>query len=351
MTRRQVLQATAFAPALLSRARAAASTNPLGKRGVGAAPAAFGQRLRANGKANPPVDFVDYCHNLGLGGLEMRLSKTDPDSVKQLRQKLETYNMRVILDIPLPRSDADVSAFDTAVRAAKEIGAYGLHAAMTQRRYEEFNSFEPFKENFERCKQIVARAEPVLRKHQMRLAIENHKGWRAAEQAAWMKQLGSEFVGVHFDFGNNLSLCEEPMQTLNTLLPYTFSCHIKDMAVEPYTDGFLLSEVPMGEGILDLKQMVQILRRKDAGMAFDVETITRDPLKIPVFTDKYWVTFDDSYSPLPARDLARTLEIVHKNPPRIPLPHTIGLSPEEHLKLEDDNNRKSIEYARKFLEL
>jgi hypothetical protein len=97
--------------------------------------------------------------------------------------------------------------------------------------------------------------------------------------------------------------------------------------------------------------MVQILRQKDPGMAFDVETITRDPLKIPLFTDKYWVSFDDSYSPLPARDLARTIEIVKKNPPKKPLPHTTGLSAGEQLKLEDENNLKSIVYARKFLEL
>lgn len=350
MTRRQVLQAAGCLPALLCGATGA-STNPLGKRGLGGGPAGFGQRLRANRQANPPLDFIDYCHGLGLGGVETRLPSTDLEAIKKLRQKLESYDMRAILDIPLPRTEDDVPAFEVAVKAAKEAGAYGLHAAMTQRRYEQFNTFEAFKENFERCQKTVALAEPVLRKYQVRLAIENHKGWRSAEQAAWMKRVASEWVGVHLDFGNNLSLCEDAMQTLRTLLPYVMSCHIKDMAVEPYEEGFLLSEVPLGDGILELKQMVQILRQKNANMAFDLETITRDPLKIPVLTDKYWVTFDDSYSPLPGRDLARTIEIVKKNPPRTPLPHTSGLSPDEQLKLEDDNNMKSIVYARKFLEL
>src|SRR5260370_35103895 len=107
----------------------------------------------------------------------------------------------------------------------------------------------------------------------------------------------------------------------------------------------------MGEGFLDLKQMVQILRQKDPGMAFDVETITRDPVKIPVFTSKYWVTFDDSYSPLPARDLARVLDIVRKNKPKTPLPRTTGMSAEAQLKLEDDNVQRSIAYARQNLKL
>jgi hypothetical protein len=33
------------------------------------------------------------------------------------------------------------------------------------------------------------------------------------------------------------------------------------MAVDTYEEGFLLSEVVMGEGILDLKPMVQTLRQ------------------------------------------------------------------------------------------
>jgi sugar phosphate isomerase/epimerase len=194
-------------------------------------------------------------------------------------------------------------------------------------------------------------AEPILRKHQLRLGIENHKGWRAMEQAAWMKRLSSEWVGVHFDFGNNVSLCEDPADTLRILLPYTVASHIKDMAVEPYEDGFLLSEVPLGEGFLNLPEMVRTLHKKDPNLPLDLETITREPLKIPVFTDKYWATFDDSYSPLPGRDLAHVLELVRKNKPKNPLPRTAGLTPAAQVKLEDENNLKSIQYAQQHLDV
>jgi sugar phosphate isomerase/epimerase len=237
------------------------------------------------------------------------------------------------------------------VKAAKDTGVVGLHTAMTARRYEQFDAFDAFKKDFERCQATILLAEPVLRRHQVRLGIENHKGWRSAEQAAWLKRVSSEWVGVHFDFGNNVSLCEDPSQTLANLLPYIFACHIKDMAVEPYEDGFLLSEVPLGEGFLDLKGMVAALQKKDPKTPFDLEMITRDPLKIPVFTSKYWVTFDDSYSPLPGRDLARVLDIVRKNKPKSPLPRTTGMSAEAQMKLEDENVGKSIAWARQNLSL
>jgi len=352
LTRREILMTAGSASALLSRLTAeTAVPNPNGTLGIGAAPTGFMARMRANRSAKPPVDWIDYCHSLGLGGVETSAPPTDPAEIAKLRDKLESYGMHVIFNVRMPNTESDLAAFETGVKAAREVGAYALHAALTPRRYEQFDSLEAFKASFEKNRKTVALAEPVLRRHKLRLAVENHKGWRSAEQAAWFKRLDSEYVGVHLDFGNNVSLCEDPMQTLDTLLPYTISGHVKDMAVAPYEDGFLLSEVALGDGFLDLKTMVRKLRRKDPKMVLDLETITRDPLKIPVFTEKYWVTFDDSQSPLPGRDLARTLELVKKNPPKKPLPRTSGLSPEEQLKNEDENNLASILYARRELGL
>jgi sugar phosphate isomerase/epimerase len=220
---------------------------------------------------------------------------------------------------------------------------------MTGRRYEDMNSFAEFRQNFDKAQKSIALAEPVLRRHRLRLGIENHKGWRSAEQAAWLKRVSSEWVGVHFDFGNNISLCELPANTLANLLPYVIASHIKDMAVQWYDEGFLLSEVPLGEGCLDIREMVATLRKKDPNMPLDLEMIARDPLKIPVFTDKYWVTFDDASSPLPGRDFARTVALVNTNKPPRPLPRVTGMSPEAQLRLEDDCIARSLDYARSSL--
>jgi sugar phosphate isomerase/epimerase len=285
---------------------------------------------------------------MNVGVVEASPPAMDAESIKKFRQRLESYNLRVIMGAPLPRDAAGVEAFEAAVKACKEAGAINLRAAMTARRYEEFDTLEKFKANFELCQKQVALAEPILRKHRMALALENHKGWRATEHAAWLKRVGSEWLGVHLDFGNNLALCEDPADTLKVLYPYVISSHIKDMAVEMYEDGFLLAEVPLGEGFLDIKGMVATLQKKDPNMAFNLEMMTRDPLKIPVLTPGYWPTFDDSYSPLPARDLAKVLELVRKNKPKQPLWYTSTMSSEAVLKLEDDNNRKCIEFARQM---
>lgn len=352
MTRRGMLLAVGSAAAaswpLESPAAAAAIPNPQGKRGLGATPTGFGARNRANAEATPPVDPIDYYHSLGLGGAEVTgVPPTDPEAIRKLRDKLQSYDMHIVYNIRLPNQESDVPAFDAAVGRAVEVGAYGLHAALTARRYETFDTLEAYRKSFEQNQKQVALAEPVLRRHKIRLAIENHKGWSAQEQAAWLKRLSSEYVGVTLDFGNNVSFCEDPMFTLETLKPWIFAAHLKDMAVAPYEDGFLLSEVICGEGFLDLKKMVQTLRQKDPNIIFDLEMITRDPLKIPIYTDKYWITFED----MPARQLARMMEIVQKKTPSKPLPKITGLSPAERLQFEDDNNLACLRYARQNLGL
>jgi sugar phosphate isomerase/epimerase len=319
-------------------------------RNIGGAPAGFPVRSRAGRGSPGGFDFMAHCHSLGLGVVETRLpASTEPDAIRKFRDRAEQFHLRVILDVGYPRDESGVAAFDASVKAAKECGAISLHAAMTGRRYEDLDSLQAYMQLFERCQKSIALAEPILHKYRIPLGIENHKGWRSVEQAAWLKRLSSEWVGVHFDFGNNVALCEDPMDTLHNLLPYTVGCHIKDMAVEMYEDGFLLSEVPLGEGFLDIKGMVATLRKKNPSVPLDLEMITRDPLKIPVFTPKYWVTFDDAYSPLPGRDLAHTLDLVRKNKPKSPLPHMTGLSAEAQLKLEDECITKSLDYARQYL--
>lgn len=347
MTRRQLLSAAAATPAWVS----AQPTGPTPLRNMGIAPTAVALRLAAARKSGRPLDLVEYCHSLGMGAVQTRLASNDPAAVRSFRQQLDRYNMRAILSAPLPRTDSDLPTFDNAVKASKEAGATALHAAMTGRRYEQFSTLEAFKSNFEQCQRSIALAEPVLRKHRIRLAIENHKGWRSAEQAAWMQRVASEWVGVAFDFGNNLALCEDPHQTLHTLAPYAIFCHMKEMAVDQYEDGFLLSEVNFGEGLYDTGQMIAVLQKKDPDMIFCLEMITRDPLRVPVYTDGYWKTFDDSYSPLPGRDLAHVLNIVRKNRPRSPLPQIAGLSPEAQVQFEEQNNLKCIAYARQHFSL
>src|SRR5262249_8449895 len=134
---------------------------------------------------------------------------------------------------------------------------------------------------------------------------------------------------------------------VESLAPFAFSTHLKDMAVQEYAEGFLLSEVPLGEGFLDLKKMVAVLQQANPAIQFSLEMITRDPLKIPCLTRKYWSTMEA----VPAPQLAGALALVRKHAAKKPLPHTTGLDLDRQLELEDENVRASFAYAREQLGL
>ena len=312
ITRRDVLAAAGSVSAMLTLDQAFAQAPPNQLKNMGGAPAGFGAhssggRGRQGGPprgatpgggrgpgGRPAFDFLGYFHGLGFGVAEgARPASNDPDAIKAFRDRVEQYNMRVVMDVGYPRDENGVEAFEANVKMAKEAGAISLHAAMTQRRYEEFSDFASFKASFERNQKSIAMAEPILRKHQMRLGIENHKGWRSAEQAAWLKRVAASGSVCTSISAITCRSAKIPSIPCENLLPYTFACHSKTWPWSPTRDGFLLSEVPLGEGFLDIKGMVAALQKKDPNMPFDLEMIVREPLKIPVFTDKYWVTFDD----------------------------------------------------------
>ena len=115
------------------------------------------------------------------------------------------------------------------------------------------------------------------------------------------------------------------------------------MGVEESPDGFRLSEVPLGQGILDMKSIVSTLRKGIPRVRFHLEMITRDPLSIPCLTEKYWATLGR----VPGQDLARTLALVRKSARKTPLPRVSGLSPKEQLEAEEGNVRESFAFAAK----
>jgi len=177
----------------------------------------------------------------------------------------------------------------------------------------------------------------------MKLAVENHKDWRSEEFLEILKNIDSEWVGVTLDTGNNLSLLEDPMEVVKALAPYAFTVHLKDMAVEEYEDGFLMSEINLGDGFLDIEGMIAVMRKHNPDIRFNLEMITRDPLKIPCLTEEYWATFDK----IAATELAVFLRKIKKHKSKDALPRIFDKSVDEQLAIEIENNKTSVLFAKK----
>jgi sugar phosphate isomerase/epimerase len=300
---------------------------------------------KARGFADP-LRFLAFCHERGAEGVQLPIGAGDARYVKALREAQDRLGMYLEGSIGLPRDRTDADRFEAEVRTAREAGVSILRTVqMGGRRYETFTSREAYDAFRRQAWQSLQRALPILDRHKVRLAVENHKDLRTAELVDLMRKLASELVGVCVDLGNNLALLDDPLGTVQALAPWALTCHLKDMAVAEYPGGFLLAEVPLGEGILDLPRMAALLRKARPGIRFGLEMITRDPLKVPCLEEGYWATFAD----VPGRDLARTLALVRRRRTKAPLARISTLGRDEQLAREDSNVRRSLAFARERL--
>jgi L-ribulose-5-phosphate 3-epimerase UlaE len=186
---------------------------------------------------------------------------------------------------------------------------------------------------------------PIADKVGIPLAMENHKDRVVDEEVEVLRKYSSPNFGALVDFGNNVAMCDDPMEVIVKLAPYVKSCHMKNMAVQPYADGFLLSEVLFEDGFLDIPKMWAILKKSNPKLQPMHELITRDPLKVPVLTDKYWATWPERKE----KYLAQTMALVKAHTSSKPLPVIGSLPPEQQLAAEEANNIRCFDWARKAL--
>lgn len=308
--------------------------------------------LRSYGKTKsdvfPPFnnasEMIAHCNSLGFKGAQINVRDWDSGFAKKIRKQCEQLHFFLEGQMGLPKSEDEVERFDATVKVAKEAGVTIFRTAcLSGRRYETFSSLEAFNTFQETAIASIKRAEPIMAKYKVKLAVENHKDWRAHEMIQVIRSVDSEWVGITLDTGNNLSLLEDPMEVVQLLAPYAISVHLKDMAVEEYEDGFLLSEVNLGEGFMDIPEMISTIRKYNPDIRFNLEMITRDPLKIPCLTKAYWTTFSEISAP----ELAHFLHQIKCKKEKQPLPVVSNLPLDEQLQLEIENNRTSLLYAKK----
>jgi sugar phosphate isomerase/epimerase len=293
-----------------------------------------------------PMAFLEFCRERGANGIQIGVGDLDSETTEKFKNAAGYWEA----SIRLPRNRLETTEFKYRLRSYFE--ATGLiprsivrTVALEGRRYETFTSERAFREFADATVRSLKMLKDYLNSGFFVLAIENHKDWRAKHLVQILEQVDSEHIGVCLDTGNNLALLEDPTEVVETLAPWAVTTHLKDIAVESFADGFRMSEVPFGEGCLDLKRIVAVLRKARPEIHLNIEMITRDPLEVACLTERYWTTFGD----VSGRDLVRTLALVRERASQQPLPRVSGLSPAEKLEREDQNVRRCIAYAREHL--
>lgn len=328
--------------------------NSVSRQKMGIVVHSYGLRWNSSTKSNAfpgfhnALQLLEHCHQIGAGGIQVGVQNWTNEFAGQLQKRSRELNMFIEGSIGLPRSEKDASSFEKQIEIAKSAGVDIFRTVcLGGRRYESFKSQSEFDSFKEGSLKALKTAGKIAEKHQVKLAIENHKDWRAKELVEIIKWLDNPWAGVTLDFGNNISLLEDPDEVIEILAPYAFSTHIKDMGLKAYEAGFLLSEIPLGQGVVNLEKALALCLQYNPDIKFNLEMITRDPLKIPCLEEEYWKTFGD----LPGNELAKTLRLVRDKSFPGSLPIISHLKSEEQLYKEEENILACLAYSKKELKM
>lgn len=352
LSRRNALSALAGGCTALLRGRVGPAAESRRSR-LGIVVYALGIHQRANWSGRhaglaPALALLEECNRLGAGGIQCPFGPRDLPCLGEIRRRAERLGMHVEAIVDPPGDRADLARFENDLRAARQAGAaLARSVIMPGRRYEQFQSLDEFRQFQQRGRRSLELAEPVLARHRFQLAVENHKDERVQERLDTLERLASPWIGLCVDVGNNVALLEDPLETARAFAPFALTVHLKDMAAREDPRGWLLGDMALGEGFLDLQAIVGVLRAAKPKIVFNLETITRDPLPLPVHTEAYWATLPGER----AGSLGRMAALVQARPRDAPLASISGLPLPQQLAAERRNVERSLSYARARLGL
>jgi sugar phosphate isomerase/epimerase len=154
----------------------------------------------------------------------------------------------------------------------------------------------------------------------VKLAVENHGGdLQAREMKMMIDAVGRDVMGVCLDSGNPVWMLEDPHMTLETLISYAETCHVRDSAVWKVPEGIAVRWVNMGDGNVDIDGWISKFIQAKPGLPIIFENLVSARPRIhAVYDPKFW----DNWRKMPAWELGRFLTLADKGTPKpaTPLP-------------------------------
>lgn len=190
----------------------------------------------------------------------------------------------------------------------------------------------------------------------LKIGIENHKELQAFQTRQVIESAGKEFVGSYLDTGNPVFVAEHPLTTIEELGPLAVSFHLRDSVVYEQPGGVAVQWVPLGEGTLDFKMLVdRAAQLMPAGVFIYCKPIAaRPPVVLPVYTEEFWLKW---FPKGRSRDLSRFLALAKQGSPynKPHLTADVADAREKYMSAlkpqQLEHMERSLAYCRKTLDL
>jgi sugar phosphate isomerase/epimerase len=123
---------------------------------------------------------------------------------------------------------------------------------------------EPHGPQVEALAKLFKKAVKVAEDHGVKMAVENHIDFTAAEILQLIETVDSDYFGINFDTGNFLRLLDDPVKGMEKLAPHTLATHVKDLMPDKTarpTDWYFFAGVPVGMGLINNQALAEMLHK------------------------------------------------------------------------------------------
>jgi sugar phosphate isomerase/epimerase len=221
---------------------------------------------------NPPKritmeDFVIRACELGVGGVSVEscfFPSFSSDYLAGLKMSLDERGLDRVYAWGHPdglEGGSNYEAYQDMVRNldyAHQIGAKVMRVVGSSHAYRN----DPHQAQLDRLIRLFREAVKIAEEYGIKLAVENHIDFNVDEMNQLLDGVNSPYFGMNFDTGNFVRLLDDPVKGMAKLGHRVFATHIKDLHVQkgiPADEWYFFSSVPVGDGIVDVPKLVEIL--------------------------------------------------------------------------------------------
>lgn len=247
-----------------------------------------------------------------------------------------------------------VAALKKNIERAKAVGSPIVRALLASDRYALPPG--PLHAEIETAIRVLREVRSEAMDAGLKIGIENHKELQAWETKQVILGAGKEFVGSYLDTGNPVFVAEDPFTTVEELGPLAVTFHLRDSVVYNHPDGVAIQWVPLGQGTVDFKALVDFAARviPPSTYIYCKPITARPAVVLPVYSDEFWTKW---FPRARSRDLGRFLALARRGKP-YDKPHVMGDLNDVREKYMDalkmqqmEHMKQSLEYCRKVLDL
>ena len=216
-------------------------------------------------------DFLHRAKDLEVDGVSLEscfIPRFDKEYLTEVRGILDEYNFDRVYAWGHPdglEGGKNAAAYDEMIGSfehAKNIGADVMRVVGSSLMFR----FEDHQEQIGRLTKMFRKAVKVAEEYGIKMAVENHIDFTAAEIEQLLDSVDSPYLGLNFDTGNFLRLLDDPVKGMERLAGRVLATHIKDLKPQKGAsadDWYFFSCTPVGDGLVDNQRLAQIL--SDAG--------------------------------------------------------------------------------------